>query len=166
MAKNNKTAKNGKKEKKNKKVETVNENVSTLVATDDNVTKEEVIEEITSPENVGNLEKELNEEYGMTETPESPEGDADEKESELVETLDEIKETTEKVETITSLEDIQKMTDPKEINEALNKKLDELEETEKIIENKLSAAEKKLERAKIDLKNRRATNFWGGVRFT
>ena len=165
MSKNSKKTAKGSTKDNKKKLEAMNGDPSVLVSDSENMTVEDAIKEITSPENVDNLEKELKDEYGISDASKDDET-VRERQEELETVISEVEGLSEEVDTLTNLNEIAKLTDPKEIEKALSERLDQIEEKEKTIDKRMKDAERKLEQASRNMKNKRYTDFWGGVRYT
>lgn len=125
---------------------------------------EEAINEVTSPENVENIEEELKEEYkeevkqGEEALNEKPEANID---------LGEIEEIADKYGNAQErLDKIVNETAPENLEEALQNELSEANDMKEKLEKKVSELESKMSSEQRSLINSRMTNLWNGVRYT
>ena len=125
---------------------------------------EEAINEVTSPENVENIEEELKEEYkeevkqGEEALNEKPEANID---------LGEIEEIADKYGNAQErLDKIVNETAPGNLEEALQNELSEANDMKEKLEKKVSELESKMSSEQRSLINSRMTNLWNGVRYT
>lgn len=125
---------------------------------------EEAINEVTSPENVENIEEELKEEYkeevkqGEEALNEKPEANID---------LGEIEEIADKYGNAQErLDKIVNETAPENLEEALQNELSEANDMKEKLEKKVSELESKMSSEQRSLINSRMANLWNGVRYT
>ena len=122
--------------------------------------EEELLNEFTSPENIENLEKELNEEYANTEG----------KEEETPENLIDLGVAQEAIEKFGDAEqrinDIVRNTPPEDLQEVLKDELDQVTEIESKLQKRINELEKNIQPQTHSNLNSRMTNLWCGVRYT
>lgn len=122
--------------------------------------EEELLNEFTSPENIENLEKELNEEYANTQG----------KEEEAPEDIIDLGVAQEAVEKFGDanqrLNDIVNNTKPEDLKETLQEELNQASAIEDKLKKRIDELEKKIPPKTRSNLNARMTNLWCGVRYT
>lgn len=122
--------------------------------------EEELLNEFTSPENIENLEKELNEEYANTQG----------KEEETPEDIIDLGVAQEAVEKFGDanqrLNDIVNNTKPEDLKETLQEELNQASAIEDKLKKRIDELEKKIPPKTRSNLNARMTNLWCGVRYT
>ena len=123
--------------------------------------EEELLNEFTSPENIENLEKELNEEYANTQ------GKEEEKAPEDLIDLGVAKEVIDKFGDVNQrLNDIVNNTKPNDLQETLQEELNQASAIEDKLKKRIDELEKKIPPKTRSNINARMTNLWCGVRYT
>lgn len=123
--------------------------------------EEELLNEFTSPENIENLEKELNEEYANTQ------GKEEEKAPEDLIDLGVAKEVIDKFGDVNQrLNDIVNNTKPNDLQETLQEELNQASAIEDKLKKRIDELEKKITPKTRSNINARMTNLWCGVRYT
>lgn len=123
--------------------------------------EEELLNEFTSPENIENLEKELNEEYANTQGKEEEEAPED-----LID-LGVAQEVIDKFGDVNQrLNDIVNNTKPQDLQETLQEELDQASAIEDKLKKRIDELEKKIPPKTRSNLNARMTNLWCGVRYT
>lgn len=122
--------------------------------------EEELLNEFTSPENIENLEKELNEEYANTQgkEEEAPEDFIDLGVAQ--EAIDKFGDVNQRI------NDIVNNTKPEDLQEVLKDELDQVSEMEDKLKEHINELEKKVSPQTRSNLNSRMTNLWCGVRYT
>lgn len=123
--------------------------------------EEELLNEFTSPENIENLEKELNEEYANTQ------GKEEEKAPEDLIDLGVAQEVIDKFGDVNQrLNDIVNNTKPDDLQETLQEELNQASAIEDKLKKRIDELEKKIPPKTRSNLNARMTNLWCGVRYT
>ena len=123
--------------------------------------EEELLNEFTSPENIENLEKELNEEYANTQ------GKEEEKTPEDLIDLGVAQEVIDKFGDVNQrLNDIVNNTKPNDLQETLQEELNQASAIEDKLKKRIDELEKKIPPKTRSNINARMTNLWCGVRYT
>lgn len=123
--------------------------------------EEELLNEFTSPENIENLEKELNEEYANTQ------GKEEEKAPEDLIDLGVAQEVIDKFGDVNQrLNDIVNNTKPNDLQETLQEELNQASVIEDKLKKRIDELEKKIPPKTHSNLNARMTNLWCGVRYT
>lgn len=123
--------------------------------------EEELLNEFTSPENIENLEKELNEEYANTQ------GKEEEKAPEDLIDLGVAQEVIDKFGDVNQrLNDIVNNTKPNDLQETLQEELNQASAIEDKLKKRIDELEKKIPPKTRSNINARMTNLWCGVRYT
>lgn len=123
--------------------------------------EEELLNEFTSPENIENLEKELNEEYANTQ------GKEEEKAPEDLIDLGVAQEVIDKFGDVNQrLNDIVNNTKPNDLQETLQEELNQASAIEDKLKKRIDELEKKIPPKTSSNLNARMTNLWCGVRYT
>lgn len=123
--------------------------------------EEELLNEFTSPENIENLEKELNEEYANTQ------GKEEEKAPEDLIDLGVAQEVIDKFGDVNQrLNDIVNNTKPNDLQETLQEELNQASVIEDKLKKRIDELEKKIQPKTHSNLNARMTNLWCGVRYT
>lgn len=165
--KNNKSNASTKPEKDNEEViatEVINEDPADLTPTKKPTSAEEAEQQVTSAENVDNIEQELKEEY--KEETEKAEEVLEETEKEVEADLGVAAEAAEKYgDAEKRLNDIVEENKPEELAEALQKEMEDAKKMEEKLEENIEKIEKSLSDKHREL-NSRMTNIWNGVRYT
>lgn len=122
--------------------------------------EEELLNEFTSPENIENLEKELNEEYANTQ------GKEEEAPEDLID-LGVAQEVIDKFGDVNQrLNDIVNNTKPKDLQETLQEELNQASAIEDKLKKRIDELEKEIPPKTRSNLNARMTNLWCGVRYT
>lgn len=122
--------------------------------------EEELLNEFTSPENIENLEKELNEEYANTQ------GKEEEAPEDLID-LGVAQEVIDKFGDVNQrLNDIVNNTNPEDLQETLQEELNQASAIEDKLKKRIDELEKKIPPKTRSNLNARMTNLWCGVRYT
>jgi phage shock protein A len=122
--------------------------------------EEELLNEFTSPENIENLEKELNEEYANTQ------GKEEEAPEDLID-LGVAQEVIDKFGDVNQrLNDIVNNTKPDDLQETLQEELNQASTIEDKLKKRIDELEKKIPPKTRSNLNARMTNLWCGVRYT
>lgn len=122
--------------------------------------EEELLNEFTSPENIENLEKELNEEYANTQ------GKEEEAPEDLID-LGVAQEVIDKFGDVNQrLNDIVNNTKPNDLQETLQEELNQASAIEDKLKKRIDELEKKIPPKTHSNLNARMTNLWCGVRYT
>lgn len=122
--------------------------------------EEELLNEFTSPENIENLEKELDEEYANTKNneEETPEDTVDLGiAQEVIEKFGDASERLNRIVNNTKTEDLEK---------TLQEELNQASEIEKKLQKRIDELENKIPPQTRSNLNARMTNLWCGVRYT
>ena len=123
--------------------------------------EEELLNEFTSPENIENLEKELNEEYANTQ------GKEEEKAPEDLVDLGVAQEVIDKFGDVNQrLNDIVNNTKPKDLQETLQEELNQASAIEDKLKKRIDELEKKIPPKAHSNIIARMTNLWCGVSYT
>ena len=137
--------------------------VVTEVSEPDDLTQEEqeAIEEFTSPENIENLEKELNEAYNVNpKTEEEPQIEEDIDLGVAQEVMEEFDESKQRV------NELSNSTDPSEMKTVLQGELNKVSDMREKLEKRIDELEQKISPQVRSTLNSRMTNLWCGVRYT
>lgn len=160
MAKRNKKTATPVEEAAKKIEEKVSDVIGTNPIADEDKEAEEVLNEFTSPENIENLEKELNEVYANTE-------DKEEEEPENIIDLGVAQEVIENFgDANKRLNEIVNNTKPENLQETLQEELIQASAIEDKLKERISDLEKKIPPQTRSNLNARMTNLWCGIRYT
>lgn len=145
-------------------LDTANEEIVEQQEVEEVMTEEEAKEAVTSSDNLENIENELKEEYK-----EEVEKGEEMLHGEATADIDmkELEEISEKYGDADSrLEQIVKENAPENLQEALTNEMNDIENIEKKLEEKVENLEKGMSQEQKRMINSRFTNLWGGVRYT
>lgn len=124
--------------------------------------EEEIVNEFTSPENIENLEKEMNESYNVNNKVEENEYNTEE-----VIDLGVAQEAIERIgDANQRLNDIVNNTKPEDLQETLQEELNQATSIEDKLKQRIDELEKKIPQKTRSNLNSRMTNLWCGVRYT
>ena len=124
--------------------------------------EEEIVNEFTSPENIENLEKEMNESYNV-----NNEGEENECNTEEVIDLGVAQEAIEKIGDVSQrINNIVNNTKPEDLQETLQEELNQATNIEDKLKQRIDELEKKIPQKTRSNLNSRMTNLWCGVRYT